>query len=169
MKPRFPSKKLNPWPLAILAGLTCTGYAYYLYVNTNIPDSLVLTVYLAGASLFFLLMKWWKRSTRSVIIRILLSLACGGGVLMAILLWTNKTFASKESLVADFPVVARGTTPGGSGIHTPYLVIDFNGNRKQLSFYPEAAALADKAQVVKVNYRQGLLGFEIIRSRALYK
>ncbi|RYY55131.1 MAG: hypothetical protein EOO09_11765 [Chitinophagaceae bacterium] len=162
------TRRINQWwGILIPAGLLCAACAYYLFIYTNIRESLIAALYCTGTVLFFVIKKWWKKAGPQWIIRILLAFVCGGAPLTALVLGINKSFAAGAVHTGRFSVEAHGYQPGGSGNHTPYLVIDFYGNRKELPFYREDDSLAVAAKSVTIEYRKGLLGFEIISRRFL--
>ena len=72
-------------------------------------------------------------------------------------------------MTGQFEIIKKGTLPRGKGGHCnqPYVIIDFYGVEKELTFYCSDADKVKRASKVNLTYSKGLLGFNIIKSKDL--
>lgn len=133
-----------------------------IYRITFISWEAIALFSLCGAIIFLLL--FFKRFSRlgdSIIVIILSALYYGGSATTFFVLFTNKSLTLKSVTQRnEFQILKKGELfIKGKGCKEKYVVIEFNGLRKQLIFgcdYKEAIANSGR---IEIEYKKGLLGF----------
>jgi hypothetical protein len=161
---------LSTYLTIILCGFLIS-WSFDIYRITFISWKLITFLSICGATIFLLIFyKRFRRYGDSIVVIILIGLYYGGSIATFLILFTNKSFNIKSTITKkEFQVLKKGELyTKGKNCKEKYVIIEFNGLRKQLVFdceYKETIANSDK---IEIEYQRGLLGLYTITDTVFY-
>ena len=157
--------------LAILffISLSLAIWGTNIYRLTIIKPSYLYSVGAFGGLLFNLTLSFLVKTSYSKVWNIFIKFCIGAGISYFGLLYLNQKFADKEVLTDKFKIIRTGTLARGKSgsCLQPFVIINFNGEEKQLVFYCNLENIIEIYSHVTLTYSKGLFGFEVIKSKYL--
>jgi hypothetical protein len=154
----------------ILAGLfigslTLTIWEVDVYEKTFIPLKIPLLVWIITGVVFtpFLRKKLSiYLMTTNLFLQMFYNIVTFGGLVISGFMLANFYFANKAETVINENIVSIGHLNSRSNCGRPFIIIDYNGQKKQLVYYCDMKV--ELYKTVDLTISQGLFGFDIVRN-----
>jgi len=98
--------------------------------------------------------------TANILLQSFYGLVTFGGISVSIFMLSNFYFADNEKFVVNERIISTGTLGTSRGCRQPFIIINHDGQEKQLVFY--CGTPVEKYKSIDLTLSQGLFGFEIV-------
>lgn len=155
--------------LLFLGSICLAVWGINIYQLTIIHPEYLAVVITLGTVLAFLMIRQRAKPLMKMVLIILISFGIGGGISFFSFLFLNSAFSAKEIFTEDFIIMKTGMLAKGKHgkCGVPYAIIKFKETRKQLLFYCDDKEILIRSSKVRLEYENGLFGFEVIRTKIL--
>lgn len=141
-----------------------------IYRKTIIDPKYLFAVVSIGTVIAAVILFFVTKNFLNAFFTLFIAAAIGGGTTYFLTLYLNKELAVKEISSETFDIKTTGNLGSRKGgCRSPYAVIDFYGNEKQLVFYCEYEKSIHDYKIVKVDFFRGFFGFPVVETQTLIR
>jgi len=166
-KDKIPNFKFIYSALIILffGSLFLTIWEVSIYRNTFIPFLIPFLIWIfTGLIITPFLRKFLETYflTPYLLLQIFFNIVTWGGIVLFIFMWTNYHFASKNTFIKNAEIISTGHFPRSKHdtCEQPYIIINYNGNEKQLVYLCNTQVELYKS--VDLLVAKGLFSYDIL-------
>ncbi len=158
--------------LTFLITVSCGCLAIWstnIYRNTIIDWKILVPPIIIG--IIIILIAFWKLLLNigyQIWAIFFITSVCGGGLSHFGIMYLNQRFSVTDTITETYNIERKGTlTKGRSVCSQPFVVINFDGQEKDLIFNCDISDTFQKYSKIEISYYKGLLGYNVIKEKLL--